>query len=191
MSVAVDPANPDDWPYLADLTEADLKTITKNELAACLAVRTVEIRIALEEDLIVLKRYFPELYAEVNIAGQLANVAESISESLAVIPVEADEPRGAAILEAARPSLLMKRTASETAANADDGDDEAVKDILGAIRVAMDDEDDLYRQNCKFRDWYEQRLTPAEKEIASMVLIYICGWSFETLLERAEDQEEP
>ena len=70
-----------------------------------------------------------------------------------------------------------------------EADEPPVKNILQAICDAMNDEDDAYRQCYKFIEWFDD-LTDAEKEIADMTLIYICGWSFKTLLEKSEDWNE-
>lgn len=63
--------------------------------------------------------------------------------------------------------------------------DEPVKNILQAILDAMEDEDDAFRQCYKFIDWYNN-LTDDQKKISNSTLIYICGWGFNTLMEKAE-----
>jgi hypothetical protein len=71
----------------------------------------------------------------------------------------------------------------------DDNDElweaDKVRNILGAIYAEMGSDDDGYRQSYKFIGWVDH-LTDEQKQLVDEVLLQICGWSFATLLEKAE-----
>jgi hypothetical protein len=73
----------DDFKLLADLTSDDLKTVTEKQLVAGFALRFIEFTTGIAEDLEVLARHFPDMFATLNMPEQMAQATRFVEEGTA------------------------------------------------------------------------------------------------------------